>query len=101
MRALNQISRNNRLIANLIYGSGLGLMETLRLRVKDVDFNYSQIFARSVKGDKDRITVLPEIIIAPLKEHLRKVKALHEADLSDFYGRILNIFFKLSINCVP
>jgi integron integrase len=69
------------LMASLLYGSGLRLMECLRLRVKDIDFGYVQIVVRDGKGQKDRVTVLPEALKEPLRRHLEKVKALHQKDL--------------------
>ncbi len=68
------------LIGNLLYGSGLRLMECLRLRVKDVDFAFQQITVRSAKGEKDRRTILPEILNEPLKKHLEKVQRLYQQD---------------------
>jgi len=76
------------LVANLLYGAGLRLMEALRLRVKDLDFEYRQITVRDGKGAKDRITVLPEKIIPPLKEHLERVRLLHEEDLRLGFGEV-------------
>ena len=70
-----------RIIAQLMYGSGLRLMEALRLRVKDIDFGYSQIVVRDGKGKKDRVTVLPEATVTPLRAHLRLVREQHEAAL--------------------
>jgi site-specific recombinase XerD len=58
-----------RLVAQLLYGSGLRLMEALRLRVKDLDFEYAQILVRDGKGSKDRVTVLPEAMVRPLRSH--------------------------------
>lgn len=78
----------NRLIAELLYGSGLRLMELARLRVKDIDFDANTIFVRSGKGDKDRATVLPSAVKERLKEHLKEVKALHEQDIADGYGEV-------------
>jgi integrase len=75
------------LMASLLYGAGLRLTECLRLRVKDIDFGYSQIVVRDGKGGKDRITVLPHSLKDHLKQHLEKVKALHERDLLDGCGR--------------
>lgn len=75
------------LMASLLYGSGLRLTECLRLRVKDIDFGYSQIIVRDGKGAKDRITVLPNSLKDPLRKHLEKVKALHERDLLEGCGR--------------
>jgi integron integrase len=71
------------IIGNLLYGSGLRLMECLRLRVKDIDFRYQQIIVRSAKGEKDRITMLPEIVKPVLKKHLEKVERLHRKDIKD------------------
>ena len=69
------------LMACLLYGSGLRLMECVRLRVKDLDFDHRQVVVRDGKGQKDRVTVLPEKATAPLRAHLEKVKALFESDL--------------------
>jgi len=76
------------LVASLLYGSGLRLMECVRMRVKDVDFNYRQIVVRDGKGQKDRVTMLPERLIEPFKQHLARVKAIHEQDLSDGLGAV-------------
>ncbi len=76
------------LMAMLLYGAGLRLSECLQLRVKDIDFISKQIILRDAKGGKDRVTVLPEKIICPLQEHLKKVKQLHEKDLADGLGRV-------------
>ena len=72
----------------LLYGSGLRLMECVRLRVKDVDFGYRQLTVRDGKGQKDRVTLLPERVQEPLRLHLAKVKALHEEDLSYGHGSV-------------
>ena len=77
-----------KLMAGLLYGSGLRLMECIRLRVKDIDFSYKQINVRDGKGNKDRITPLPLNIIEPLKLHLEKVKQIHLNDLKDGYGSV-------------
>ena len=77
-----------KLIVQLIYGCGMRLSEVLSLRVKDIDFDYQQLIVRSAKGDKDRVTILPEKIIAPLKKHLEYVHHLFEKDLSDGYDSI-------------
>jgi integron integrase len=71
------------LMASLMYGAGLRLMECLRLRVQDVDFSRNEILVRDGKGAKDRITMLPESIKSPLQEHLKQVRAIHERDLAD------------------
>jgi len=85
---IGQLSGSYRLMANLLYGSGLRLMECLRLRIKDVDFGYGQIAVRDGKGGKDRVTMLPESLHEPLKRHLAKVKALHEEDLAEGFGTV-------------
>ena len=71
------------LMASLLYGAGLRLRECLKLRVKDVDFDYRQILVRDGKGAKDRVTVLPESAIEPLREHRKRMQALHDADLAN------------------
>ena len=76
------------LMASLLYGAGLRLMECVRLRVKDVDFAYRQILVRDGKGQKDRVTMLPQTVIEPLRLHLERVKALHEQDLADGFGEV-------------
>ena len=76
------------LIGGLLYGSGLRLMECLRLRVKDVDFTYGQLTIRDGKGEKDRITMLPDKLKEPFMLHLQRVKALHEDDLRAGYGEV-------------
>ncbi|HEX5734456.1 MAG TPA: integron integrase [Blastocatellia bacterium] len=76
------------IIASLLYGAGLRLMEVLRLRVKDIDFRYNQITIRNGKGNKDRVTMLPLSLKDPLHRHLSKVKALHELDLKDGFGQV-------------
>jgi len=78
----------NKLMAQLLYGSGLRLMECVRLRVKDVDFGQHQIVIRDGKGMKDRITMLPATAIPPLEDHLRRVRALHDKDLSQAHGSV-------------
>lgn len=77
-----------RLIAQLLYGTGMRLMEALRLRVKDVEFARREIVVREGKGNKDRVTVLPENLIAPLQAQLTKARALHEKDLAAGFGRV-------------
>jgi integrase len=79
---LAQLTGTIRLMADLLYGSGLRLMECLRLRVKDIDFGYAQITVRDGKGAKDRVTLLPEKVREPLKRHLIRVKTLHDDDLA-------------------
>jgi integron integrase len=77
-----------RLIAVLMYGTGMRLMECLRLRVKDIDFGVGEILIRQGKGDKDRRTMLPEKVKASLREHLQRVQRIHARDLAAGYGRV-------------
>ncbi len=76
------------LIVSLLYGSGMRIMEVLRLRVKDVDLAKREILVREGKGFKDRVTMLPASLVAPLKQHLLKVQALHGDDLAQGYGEV-------------
>lgn len=71
-----------------LYGTGMRLMKCLRLRVKDLDFSYHQIYVRDGKGGKDRVTVLPQNLVEPLQRHLSQVRKLHEKDLDEGYGRV-------------
>ncbi len=85
---LSRLNGTHLLIASLLYGGGMRLMEAVRLRVKDVDFERREILVREGKGFKDRVTMLPETVIAPLQAHLKKVKALHAEDLAQGYGEV-------------
>jgi integron integrase len=76
------------LMASLMYGSGLRLMECLRLRVQDIDFSRGEISVRDGKGHKDRVTMLPRSLEEPLRVHLRRVRAMHQGDLADGWGRV-------------
>jgi len=71
-----------------LYGGGLRLMECVRLRVKDVDFERLQVTVRDGKGEKDRVTLLPQTIIEPLKQHLDRVRGAHERALREGYGGV-------------
>ncbi len=82
----SQLDGSMWLIANLLYGSGMRLMEALRLRVKDVEFTRYEIVIRDGKGNKDRITMLPLTLAMPLKLHLERVRALHQQDLVEGFG---------------
>ena len=86
MAVANLMSGEPQLVAKLLYGCGLRLMECLRLRIKDIDFNMSQIIVREGKGAKDRATVLPEKVKPELKTHLEKLKTIHKNDLGRGYG---------------
>jgi integron integrase len=85
---LSQLSGTYHLMAGLLYGAGLRLMECVRLRVKDIDFGYMQITVRDGKGGKDRRTLLPESLIGPLKRQLGRVRMLHEEDMCRGYGHV-------------
>jgi len=76
------------IMGQVLYGAGLRLMECVRLRVKDIDFDYKQIVVRHGKGHKDRVTMLPDIIVEPLQRHLQKTKKLHETDLKAGFGAV-------------
>jgi integron integrase len=76
------------LMAKLLYGSGLRLMECVRLRVKDIEFERREIIVRDGKGMKDRVTMLPDALIVPLQEHLRRVRLIHQQDLEQGYGAV-------------
>lgn len=77
------------LVASLLYGAGLRLLECLRLRVKDIDFERNEIFVRQGKGAKDRVTMLPQSLKVPLQEHLERVKVIHDRDLLAGWGRVI------------
>ncbi len=85
---LGQLTGVKWLMAMLLYDSGLRLMECVRLRVKDIDFGYNQIIVRDGKGEKDRVTMLPQIVKEALKRHLVQVKKIHEQDLKNGYGKV-------------
>ena len=85
---LAELEGDKRLMASLMYGAGLRLNECLRLRVQDIDFSRSEIVVRGGKGDKDRMTMLPEALAAPLRRHLARVKQIHERDLAAGWGRV-------------
>ncbi len=87
-KLLDQLVGVPRLMACLIYGSGLRLNECLQLRIQDIDFSYKQITVRDAKGAKDRITILPEFLVDSLKNHIQKVKKLHQRDLANGYGSV-------------
>jgi integron integrase len=86
---LEQMRGTQKLVALLLYGSGLRLMEALRLRVKDLDFGANQITVRAGKGDRDRMTMLPAAARDLLREHLRKVERLHVRDRAAGAGRTI------------
>jgi integron integrase len=77
-----------RLMAQLLFGSGLRLMECLRLRIKDIDFSNNQIMVRDGKGENDRSVPLPQSIAYQLKLHIQNVKSIHEQDIREGYGEV-------------
>ena len=85
---LSQIEGVEHLVISLLYGSGMRLMEGLRLRVKDVDFSQRSIIVRDGKGKQDRITMLPEKLIEPLKRQLTHAQSLHHLDLAEGLGAV-------------
>lgn len=87
-RILSHLEPPYRLMASLMYGSGLRLMETLRLRIKDIDHERLAILVRSGKGDKDRVTVLPERLCGDIGVAIERVEALHKLDLSEGFGEV-------------
>jgi integron integrase len=87
-RLLANLKGEYRLMGDLLYGAGLRLMECVRLRVKDVDFGYSQIIVRDGKGAKDRVTILPDRLAQPLRQHLERTKELHRQDLARGFGTV-------------
>ena len=85
---LKVMSGTNALMTKLLYGCGLRLMECLRLRVKDIEFDRNQVTVRDGKGHKDRITMLPNQLKIQLLEHLEKVRIIHEEDLKRGFGEV-------------
>jgi integron integrase len=85
---LSRLTGTHWLVAGLLYGSGLRIMEALRLRVKDVEFARGEILVREGKGFKDRVTMLPAVLVEPLKSHLKQVRGLHEQDVAEGFGEV-------------
>jgi integron integrase len=85
---LGRLEGTHRLIGNLLYGAGLRIMECLRLRVKDIDFSGNEILVRDGKGFKDRVTMLPASVSAPLQAHLARVQALQRRDIASGVGPV-------------
>jgi integron integrase len=85
---LMELDGTMHLVASLLYGTGMRLLEGLRLRVKDVEFARRELIVREGKGNKDRLTVLPENLIEPLKLQLARVRRLHQADLASGHGEV-------------
>jgi integron integrase len=87
-QVLARLGGHHALMARLLYGSGLRLMECIRLRVKDLDFGYKEVRVVDGKGARDRRTILPASLLEPLRQHLREVEALHQADLAAGFGAV-------------
>jgi len=87
-QVISKMDRVYKLQTQIMYGSGLRLMEVMRLRVKDLDFANRQIIVRDGKGENDRLTMFPDILLEPLRLHLKQVKAQHELDLAIGYGTV-------------
>jgi integron integrase len=85
-RILRCFSGKYHIIISLLYGSGLRVMECLRLRVKDLDLQKQQLSVRDGKGNKDRVTILPKLIVSSLKRHLHQVARVHSEDISKGFG---------------
>ena len=75
-------------MAGLLYGSGLRVLECVHLRIKDIDFGYGQIIVRDAKGEKDRVTVLPQSLDGPLKRQIEKARLVHQEDLAAGFGEV-------------
>ena len=88
-KILKDLSGLSYLIGILLYGSGMRVSECLRLRVQDIDLDYKQVWVRSGKGNKDRVTILPEKSIPLLKKQIEKVKQLHQRDLKAGFGKVI------------
>ena len=85
---LQEVSATMGLVASLLYGTGMRLLEGLRLRVKDIKFERRELLVRDGKGGKDRVTVLPENLMLPLQQQLVSTSALHQADLAAGFGAV-------------
>ncbi len=87
-QVLAHLDGQHGVMARLLYGAGLRLMECIRLRIKDVDLGYRTITVRDGKGGKDRVTVLPDSLLEPLREQIQRVRTLHTGDLAHGYGEV-------------
>ena len=87
-RIIGVMTGIHQLVVKLLYGSGLRIIECLRLRVHDIDFDMKALTVRSGKGDKDRVTTFPPSLQAPLEAHLGRVRIIHEGDLANGYGEV-------------
>ena len=87
-RVFSQMKGTHLLMGRLIYGSGIRLMECIRLRIQDVDFGQGQIFVRAGKGGKDRVTFLPRMLRDELLQQILRVKEMHTLDLQQGFGEV-------------
>jgi integron integrase len=87
-RLFDEMNGVSSLVAALLYGTGMRLMEGLRLRIKDVEFSRRELVVRNGKGGKDRVTVLPENLMLPLQKQIAHAKSLHDADLREGFGSV-------------
>ena len=87
-RLLGHLNGVYYLMASLLYGAGLRLMECVRLRIKDIDFDRNMIVVREGKGKKDRVVPLPKVIVGKLEEHIKAVKKIHDDDLENGFGAV-------------
>jgi site-specific recombinase XerD len=87
-RVFAQMKGTHLLMAKLIYGSGIRLMECIRFRIQDLDFGQGQLFVRGGKGGKDRVTFLPCMVNDELHQHIERVKELHRRDLTEGFGEV-------------
>lgn len=85
---LGHLGGTAQLVARLLYGTGMRLLEGLRLRVKDLDFETGEVVVRSGKGNKDRTTTLPRLLTTALRQHLERVRQLHDRDVAEGFGRV-------------
>jgi len=88
MSIINKMTNVTQLMTKILYGSGLRLMECMRLRVKDIDFGNHQIIVRDGKGEDDRATILPDSLIPALQRQVETVRRIHQTDLGDGFGEV-------------
>lgn len=87
-RVFAQMRGIHLMMARLLYGSGMRLMECIRLRVKDLDFEHRRLYIYAAKGNKERVTILPVMLVDELREQVEKVRLLHHSDLAEGYGSV-------------
>ena len=88
LAVIGKMSGVPQLMTKILYGSGLRLMECVRLRVKDIDFGNRQVLVRDGKGEDDRVTVLPDALLTPLQRQVQNVQRIHQTDLGDGFGEV-------------